>query len=94
MENDPRPLARFKPDDAPADPQEVGIQLMRVLREIQDETAVLLSLCERWADDPIAIMHKTRGRVIEVRSLAILAPELGQQLMRACRAHGTFSTTR
>lgn len=83
----------LKTEDAPEprDAQAVGIDLMAMLREIEDEAEFLQKLLTRWGDDPIGVMHRAQSRTIELRSLAGRAPALGEQLMRSLRACGALS---
>lgn len=84
---------RLKAEDAPPppDPQDVGIDLMKLLREIEEEAMQLQTLLTRWGNDPVAVMHKAQGRTVDIRALAIKAPVLGEQLMQALRYRGALS---
>lgn len=89
---DRHPLHDLKDEDRAApDLQAVGIDLMAMLREIEDEAVQLQALFTRWGNDPVSVMQKAQARTIELRALATQAAPLGETLMQACRAQGVFS---
>ena len=91
--NDPRPITlRAEDRPAPPDAQQAGIDLMALLREIEEETVALQTLLTRWGNDPLTVMHKAQGRTVELRALAIRAPMLGEQLMQSLRSAGALSS--
>lgn len=79
---------------APPDAQSVGIELMELLREIEEEAVQLQALFVRWGNDPVAVMRKAQSRTSDLRALALRAPELGEQLMQSLRATGVLSPSR
>jgi hypothetical protein len=88
---------QLKPDDdaAPApDPQQAGIELMAVLRAIDETRDDLQRLFTRWGDDPIGTMRKAQSRTIELQQLVAQAAPLGETLIQAFRAAGTFAPAR
>lgn len=84
-------VTRKSADRAETDPQADGIALMDVLRRLDDARGELERLFTRWGDDPVAVMRQAQARTIEMQQLVPQATALGERLMMAHRAAGTFS---
>lgn len=79
----------LKPEDQP-DPQQLAIELMALLRALDDDALQLRDLFTRWDGDGLA-RRKAQVRAQEIHEEAARALDAGNGLMRAIRAARLFS---
>jgi hypothetical protein len=74
-----------------ADPQAIGIELMRLLRTVTEDALILRSLHTRCEGDPSRALARAQAHTVDLYDTSARALETAEDLLRASRSAHVFS---